>query len=46
MLTVGNDDRVVLVIYPKSKDKEHNIIVTDGIAFLMSDEGKTVDRLI
>jgi hypothetical protein len=37
---------MICCIYPKSKGKEHNIIVTNQLTFLMSDDGKTIERLI
>jgi hypothetical protein len=37
---------LICCVYPRSKGKEHNIIATNQMAFLMSDEGKTIERLI
>jgi len=37
---------LICCIYPRTKSKEHNIIVTNQMTFLMSDDGKTIERLI
>ena len=36
---------LVCCIYPKSKNKEHNMIVTNCTTYLMSDDGKTIEKI-
>ena len=37
---------LICCIYPQTRGKEQNIIVTNQMTFLMSDDGKTIERLI
>jgi len=37
---------IICCIQPITKMKEHDTIVTNQMAFLMSDEGKTIERLV
>jgi hypothetical protein len=37
---------LVCCIYPRTKAKEYNIIATNLLTYLMSDDGKTIERLI
>ena len=35
----------LLIAYPKPSNQEHDTIVTEDVAFLMSNDGKTIERL-
>lgn len=35
----------IIVISPFSKNKEHDIIVTDHTTYIMTDDGKTIEKI-
>lgn len=36
---------LVIIISPFSKNKEHDIIVTDHTTYIMTDDGKTIEKI-